>query len=345
MAKIGTYQVSPAAGSTGVYLMSEQFGLTATGISGATTTPAEVQVHKIAWGKTGEFYWASEDTSGAGTAGAGAGPIPIQLRDASGNAISSSAIASSSNKMLDVNIRNQGGSAAQLDISNIGAGSYATAGKYIAVAGTTNGGYVPIAGSTAGGAIPHIGASSDGYLTSPTGGTQGWEGTISEKLRTMTSALHLLKHGGTGNDGAYAIHGLSMDLRSAVGGVTVASFDTQLAGFTYTNSIQAIKGGVTIGIGSVSIDNPVVIGSRTAGTAFERVNGTSTTLQSGVRVKNVAGSGTIHVGYDSAAGSTTGMTQGFQLDDAEEMFVEVDNLNKVYVKASSAGLTFSYYAT
>jgi len=359
MAKEGTIQLSAATGGDtapgGAYILTEIHGVTCTGICAAVSglTQYNVQVAKMAWGTTAEYYWVDNAVSSSGTTGCGAGPLPTQLLDSSGNAAKFTAISGSSNTALDVFLRGQGSSAAQLDISNIHAGNGTTTGNYIAVAGTTNGAYVPIAGSTAGAAIPHIGGTGDvlGSLTAGgntlsaiMGATGAFSGTISAKLRTMTSDLRQLIAGGTGSDGVVRSRGLSMDIRTIAGGLTLAT-KAELAGFTFANSIQAIAGGVTIGIGSVSIDNPVVIGSRTAGATFERVNGTSTTLQSGVRIKNVAGSGTITVGYDSSAGNTTGMTQGFQLDDAEEMFVEVDNLNKVYVKASSIGLTFSYYAT
>jgi len=333
MAKQGGIQLSAAAGTTGAGILTEQFQGDATGISGGGTT-FEVQVFKVAWGSTGEFYWADEQTSASGTAGAGAGPLPIQLRDSSGNAISSTAINGSSNRSLDVSLVNQGGSASELYVSS----------NITGIGGQSLGVYLPIAGSTAGGAIPHIGATTDGYLIPHSVGTQGWEGTISEKLRTITSAIHLMKFGGTGNDGTHYIRGLSADLRSIASGVT---FGVQLNhGFTHTVSIGSIASDVTVGISSVSVDNPVSIGSRTAGATFERVNAASTTLQSGVRIKNVAGSGVIKVVYDSAAGSTTGMTQGFELTDREEIFVEVDNLQKVYVTSGvTSGLTFSYYAT
>ena len=335
MAKQGIIQLSAAAGTSGASILTEQFQGLATGISGGTSD-SEVQVFKIAWGSTAEFYWADEQSSAGGTSNAGAGPLPIQLRDSSGNAFSSTAINGSSNRSLDVSLVNQGGSASRLFVhSNI---------NEVGGVSMDNQSYFPIAGSTAGGAIPHIGATTDGYLVSPTGGTQGWEGTISEKLRTITSAIHLMKFGGTANDGSHYIRGLSADLRSIHTGVT---FKAELShGVTHGVVIEAIASGVTVGIGSVEIDNPVVIGHRVAGYTFERVNSTSTTLVSGVRLKNINGSGTLTVTYDSAAGSTTGMTSGFQLDDREELFVEVDNLTKVYVMCGlTAGCTFSYYAT
>jgi len=358
MPKQGGVQLSAAAGTSGAMIATETF-LTGTGLglsSGAGATQMEVQVVKLAWGSTGEFYWADDAVSSGATTGSGNAPIPIQMRDSSGSAVSTTAIASSTSRMIDVNIRNQGGSAASLLI--YGPGATAT----IAVAGTSGGHYVPIAGSTAGGAIPHVGATTDssatgGYGTSAhaIAATGAFVGTISAKLRRIASDIHSIKVGSTGADGTYRIGGLSADIRSVNGWTGSAKGSTVLIEATggMTAAIAAIAGGVTIGIGSISVDNPVVMGSSTAGTggAYGGSGGiqlrtTSTTLQSGVRVKNTHGSGTLTVSYDSVAGSTSAMTGGWDLDDREEVFIEVDNLNKVYVRGTiDAGINYSYYAT
>jgi|TARA_R110000824_G_scaffold58888_9_gene158772 hypothetical protein len=358
MPKQGGIQLSAPSGDTGGFIATETF-LTGTGLglsSGAGATQMEVQVVKLAWGSTGEFYWVDDSVAAGATTGSGNGPIPIQMRDSSGSAVSTTAISSSTSRMIDVNIRNQGGSAASLLI--YGPGATAT----IAVAGTSGGHYVPIAGSTAGGAIPHVGATTDSSVTGGYGTsaqaiatTGGFAGTVSEKLRRMTSDLHSIKVGGTGADGTYRIGGLSADIRSVNGWTGSAKGSTVLIEATggMTAAIAAIAGGVTIGIGSISVDNPVVMGSSTAGTggAYAGSGGIqlrtgSTVLQSGVRVKNTHGSGTLTVSYDSVAGSTSAMTGGWNLDDREEVFVEVDNLNKVYVRGTiDAGINYSYYAT
>ncbi len=363
-AKKGSIQLSAKEGTTGSYVLTETHGQTCTGISSGVsgyTGDYDVQVIKLAWGSTGDFYWADEAVGAAGATNCGAGPLPVQLRSNAGAAISTSALSGSSSRAIDVNVINQGGSAGQLDISNISAGSYATAGAYIAIAGTTNGGYVPIAGSTAGGAIPHVGATTDlsatgGYGTSAQAksSTGGFAGTISSKLRRMASDLHSINVGGTGADGTYRVGGLSADLRSVNGWTGSAKGKTVLVEATggVTASISAIAGGVTIGIGSIAVDNPIVMGSSTAGTggAYQGSGGVqirtaSTTLKSGVRVKNVHGSGTLTVSYDSIAGSTSAMTGGWDLDDAEEVFIEVDNLNKIYVRGTiDAGINYCYYA-
>jgi hypothetical protein len=358
MPKQGGMQVSATTGTTGSFVATETF-LTGTGLglsSGAGATQMEVQIVKLAWGSTGEFYWVDDAVSSGATTGSGNAPIPIQMRDSSGSAVSTTAISSSTSRMIDVNIRNQGGSAASLLI--YGPGATAT----IAVAGTSGGHYVPIAGSTAGGAIPHVGATTDSSATGGFGlaahaiaATGAFAGTISAKLRRIASDLHSIKVGGTGADGTYRIGGLSADIRSVNGWTGSAKGSTVLIEATggMTAAIAAIAGGVTIGIGSISVDNPVVMGSSTAGTggAYGGSGGiqlrtTSTTLQSGVRVKNTHGSGTLTVSYDSVAGSTSAMTGGWDLDDREEVFVEVDNLNKVYVRGTiDAGINYSYYAT
>ena len=362
----GSIQISATTGTTGAYILTERHGITnvggvSAGVSGITGY--NVQVAKMAWGNTGEYYWIDSsvaEISGAGSS-CGRGPLPVQIRDDTGAAVSTTAISGSTKRMVDVNIRNQGGSAAGILI--YGPGATAT----LAVAGTSGGHYLPIAGSTAGGAIPHIGSTTDLGVTAggiivtqsyagAIGPTGSYSGTVSGKLRAIASYLGQIKVGGTGADGVNRASGLSADIRSLNGWTGSAKGNTVLIEATggFTASISAIAGGITIGIASVAVDNPSVIGSKTAitggtgggsGYGGVQVRTTSVTLKSGVRIKNTQGSTTLTVSYDSSAGSTTGMTSGWDLDDREEVFVEVDNLNKIYVRSSASATTFSYYAT
>lgn len=352
--------MSAAQGTTGSYILTETHGQTCTGISSGVsgyTGDYDVQVNKVAWGSTGEFQWVNDTVISVSGTSCGAGPLPVQLRSDAGAAVSTSAINGQTSRAVDVNLISQGGSAAQIDISNIAAGSFATAGAYIAVAGTTNGAFVPVAGSTVGGAIPHVGATTDTGSTFSTnataakarGTTGAFIGTISSKLRAIASYLGQMKVGGTGADGVHRVSGLSADIRSVLPTVKIAP----TGGVTFGTHLLTIASGITIGIGSVAVDNPNVIGSSTAGTGGAyagsggvQIRTSSVALKSGVRVKNVHGSGTLTVSYDTAAGATTAMTGGWQLDDAEEVFVEVDNLNKVYVRGTiDAGINYCYYAT
>lgn len=358
----GSIQLSATTGTTGAYILTELHGITclggiSAGVSGITGY--NVQVAKMAWGNTGEYYWVDSsyaEISGAG-ASCGRGPLPVQLRDSAGSPISTSAISGSSSKAVDVSIVNQSGTGSVLNIQTPDAGAGATNGAYIAVAGTTNGGYVPIAGSTGGGAIPHVGATSDLGTTFGANSTSAkaksatgaFYGTISQKLRTIASYLGQIKEGGTGSDGTFRVRGLSADIRTVLPTVKIAP----TGGVTFGTHLLSIASGLTVGIGSVSVDNPVVIGASTAGTGGAyagsggvQMRSTSTAVQSGVRIKNTHGSGTLTVSYDTAGATSTAMTGGWDLDDREEVFVEVDNLTKIYVRGTvDAGMNYSYYAT
>ena len=63
-------------------------------------------------------------------------------------------------------------------------------------------------------------------------------------------------------------------------------------------------------------------------------------LNSGVRL-NPVGEDTIVVG--TGGEGVLGMTNGYDLDS--EVFIDIDDLNKVFVKADSAGSTISYIAS
>ena len=63
-------------------------------------------------------------------------------------------------------------------------------------------------------------------------------------------------------------------------------------------------------------------------------------LNSGVRL-NPVGEDTIVVG--TGGEGVLGMTNGYDLDS--EVFIDIDDLNKVFVKADAAGSTISYIAS
>ena len=61
-------------------------------------------------------------------------------------------------------------------------------------------------------------------------------------------------------------------------------------------------------------------------------------LNSGVRIKS--NGGTIFIG-----GSTVTTTNGYPLANGEEAFIDVDSMNKVYVRAASTGFTAEFLAS
>ena len=91
--------------------------------------------------------------------------------------------------------------------------------------------------------------------------------------------------------------------------------------------------------------NPVVMGS-TAATAAWKILHAGITLEAGVRIKSHGGatlSAFIAVKGATGAESATD-TMGIELRPGEEIFLEVDNLNKVsrYGGNAAAGITLSY---
>ena len=66
----------------------------------------------------------------------------------------------------------------------------------------------------------------------------------------------------------------------------------------------------------------------------------SGSLNSGVRL-NPVGEDTIVVG--TGGEGVLGITNGYNLDS--EVFIDIDDLNKVFVKADAAGSTISYIAS
>ena len=89
----------------------------------------------------------------------------------------------------------------------------------------------------------------------------------------------------------------------------------------------------------IRLPDTIVNGQKTvssAGTA--EALGASTSLESGIKIKALAdNTGTIYVG-DSDVDSSS----GFELAAGEEVFIEIDDLAKVYVDASSSGDGVSY---
>ena len=89
----GTIQLQAATGGDtapgGAYVLTEIHGVTCTGLCAAVSglTGYNVQVAKMAWGTTGEYYWVDNSVSSAGTTGCGAAPLPCQLVDSNGNPV------------------------------------------------------------------------------------------------------------------------------------------------------------------------------------------------------------------------------------------------------------------
>jgi hypothetical protein len=93
--------------------------------------------------------------------------------------------------------------------------------------------------------------------------------------------------------------------------------------------------------GARRFSNPTTVGSFITGNHNVLTTGTtmsSADLDSGVRIK--AFGGTIFVG-----GSDVTTNTGYKLEDESEVFIDVNSMNKVFVRAASTGFTASFIAS
>tara|TARA_Y100000310_G_scaffold14762_1_gene14864 strand:- start:667 stop:1080 length:414 start_codon:yes stop_codon:yes gene_type:complete len=95
------------------------------------------------------------------------------------------------------------------------------------------------------------------------------------------------------------------------------------------------------------IFNPKIVGSTYSGDAYSRIHA-GLTLEAGVRVKNHGGDGQgIMIGIAGATVGGATNEMGYELRPGEEIFLEVDNLNRVVhtIATAGAGSTLAYIGT
>ena len=95
------------------------------------------------------------------------------------------------------------------------------------------------------------------------------------------------------------------------------------------------------------IFNPKIVGTTACTDIYSRIHA-GLTLEAGVRVKNHGGdSHSIMIGIAGATVGGATNEMGFELRPGEEMFIEVDNLNRVvFTNATQGqGSTLSYMGT
>ena len=93
--------------------------------------------------------------------------------------------------------------------------------------------------------------------------------------------------------------------------------------------------------GGTRFSNPTSVGSFIVGQHTVTTTGTTMSnadLKSGVRIKSDGGQ--IFIG-----GSDVTTTNGYALGNEEEVFIDIDSMNKVFVRAASTGFTASFIAS
>jgi|TARA_A100001015_G_scaffold81638_1_gene90460 hypothetical protein len=93
--------------------------------------------------------------------------------------------------------------------------------------------------------------------------------------------------------------------------------------------------------GRTRYSDPTSVGSFITGQHSVTTSGTTMSnsdLNSGVRIK--ASGGQIFVG-----GSGVSFDNGYALGSGDEVFIDIDSMNKVFVRAAAAGSTASFIAS
>tara|TARA_R110000824_G_scaffold46671_1_gene133740 strand:+ start:3345 stop:4241 length:897 start_codon:yes stop_codon:yes gene_type:complete len=112
------------------------------------------------------------------------------------------------------------------------------------------------------------------------------------------------------------------------------------AGAASIGRLGTANDGVDIGdvdVASVAMPSTITTGTATwSSSVAVQLNASSTVLTSGVLVKALAGNAAVlYVGASNVAVSSTNM--GIELSAKESVFIEIDNLNKVYIIAAATG--------
>lgn len=89
--------------------------------------------------------------------------------------------------------------------------------------------------------------------------------------------------------------------------------------------------------------NEFKTGHGTIGTSAAKA-GPAFTAVKGIKIKaDLGNSNNVYVGFDGNV-TNTGAGQGFELDAGEEVFIEIDSLDKVWVIGGASSQGYSYVA-
>lgn len=96
----------------------------------------------------------------------------------------------------------------------------------------------------------------------------------------------------------------------------------------------------------ITAQDDFINGGAAVGETEVQLSETSVPLRSGVRIVAALGnSGNVYVGHEGVTPGTTPATDGYELDAGEDIFVPVNDLNKVYLIGSAASQAVTYIAS
>jgi hypothetical protein len=161
------------------------------------------------------------------------------------------------------------------------------------------------------------------------------KGTVGSGALEVISyaALPVGVSGDVGIDDAAIIDSLESASKPIVSNLT--SIKTNTAVISTINDKLA-AGSVAVRISDITKPPKIISGQKDLTTVATLILSTSNTIKSGVHLKSpISNTTTIYVGGSSLL---TSSTSGFPLEPGESVFIEIDNINKIYAVSTSDAL-------
>jgi hypothetical protein len=231
-------------------------------------------------------------------------------------------------------------SGSSLTLAGLSLTSATAAAQVMQVHGYTGTGMIPIAVTGASFDIRGLTSTRDSVFAvirtltfdGTTGDTVGITGSVASDLRTLAGAV-------SGSPAKIQVtESNSSNINSSVGNVK-SSVDSLKQSFDNTVGTLSVGGSAQRVIVS-EVAQPTGITSGKVNVALTATQMGTLALQSGIHIKaDLVNTGTVFVGTNNTALS------GYALFNGDQVFIETDNTNKIWLSASVAGLSAYYIGT
>jgi hypothetical protein len=213
-----------------------------------------------------------------------------------------------------------------LNVNIVGAGITATV-SIGTIVGVTNGNGIPLmvrgSGATSDAPVRIIGTIGSGALDV-----------------TATTPLNVGVTGTVAINDTNIVNSLELTTKPLISNLTNIKASTAIIS---TINDRLANGTVTVKISEITKPTTLYSGNKDVTTTSSLLVLTSTRIKSGVHLKApVTNTATIYVASGSSASASIG---GFPLEPGESLYLEIDNLNKIYVVASTTGQKINYIAS
>lgn len=213
-----------------------------------------------------------------------------------------------------------------LNVNIVGAGFTATV-TVGTVIGVTNGNGIPLmvrgSGNTADSPVRVIGTIGSGALDV-----------------TATTPLNVGVTGTVAINDTNIVNSLELPTKPLISNLVTIKTGTEII---KTINDRLANGTISAKISEITKPTILYSGSKDITTTSSLIVTTSTKIKSGVHLKApISNTATIYIGSGTLSSTASG---GFPLEPGESLYLEIDNLNKIYVVAATTGQKINYIAS